>query len=942
MSNGGPDGEGVYVQKENGFSLGHRRLSIIDLTEGANQPMSYLNNRYWITFNGEIYNYKSLRKQLIDFGYYFKTESDTEILLAGYDYWKEELLSKLEGMFAFLIADNIEKKLFVARDHMGIKPLYFGKIGNEFYFSSEIRGLLAIDPNWKPNPNWRIWFLTFGFLPEPITTLYNVKPVSKGSYMIFNLETHDYVEQIWYKPKYSVNNDSIDNAIKKTNELVRDSVKKHLIADVEVGVFLSGGIDSSIIAMLAKENSNSRIKTISIDFEDTLFSEKQYQDDIVSRINSDHYSFTVSKNDFVRECNNIFESLDQPSTDSINSYFICKYAKQLGLKVVLSGLGADEIFGGYPSFHRCKKFTKINRISALFHLMPDMFLTYPTKKLKFLKNQINSSEYLLYRGLFTPKDTAAILNINEEDVWKVLSNFKLPVDIDKSIQLKTRISILESDIYMLNQLLKDSDNQSMWHGIELRVPFVDIKLLEYVSQLDDKIKYPDKQHKYLLINAFKSILPEFIWNRPKQGFVFPFQLWMKSMNLFQNAKYIPSQFYNQFKTDKINHTRLWAIFICNTYKEKINFNDSIKEIEPTEVFIYLSAFKQIGGIETVNRSIMYCLNRSYSIPSYCIGLHDKLCDQRYLPPYYFKGFSGKRIQFLFYLIRNSRSWNKVIAGHINLAPAIYLMKKLNPSLEIIVIAHGIEVWDKQKKFNKWLLNKANKIISVSEYTKHQLNNNSGITNEKIDVFHNSLDPFFTIPVNLEKPSYLQNRHGLVFNDKVVFTLSRLSSNEKYKGYDKVIDILIYLLKNKMPSFKYLLGGIADDQELKRLKDKITLNNLENNVILVGYIPEDELKDYFLVADLFVMPSKKEGFGIVFIESAVCGTSVVAGNKDGSVEALLNGSLGTLVNPDSTSELLDTINTNLFKPNDSKKSLQKKASEMYQFNNYENNFINHFK
>jgi len=252
MSHGGPDGEGVYVQQEIGFSLGHRRLSIIDLSEDANQPMSYLNNRYCITFNGEIYNYQSLRKQLIDFGYFFNTESDTEVLLAGYDYWKENLLSKLEGMFAFVIADNVEKKLFVARDHMGIKPLYFGKIGNEFYFSSEIRGLLAINPNWKPNPNWRIWFLTFGFLPEPITTLQNVKPVSKGSYMIFNLETHEYVEHIWYKPKYSENNDSAHIAFEKTNELVRDSVKKHLIADVEVGVFLSGGIDLKLFLLILK------------------------------------------------------------------------------------------------------------------------------------------------------------------------------------------------------------------------------------------------------------------------------------------------------------------------------------------------------------------------------------------------------------------------------------------------------------------------------------------------------------------------------------------------------------------------------------------------------------------------------------------------------------------------------------------------------------------
>ncbi len=941
MKHGGPDGNSVFIDENSSFALGHNRLSIIDLSDAGIQPMSYLAGKYWITFNGEIYNYQELRNDLIIAGYQFETNSDTEVILAGYDFWKEKVLDKLEGMFAFIIADIKNENLFIARDHMGIKPLYFGKKGGDYFFSSEVKGMLAVDPNWMPNLDWRIWFLTFGFLPEPITTLQNVRPIKKGSYMIFDLKTHNYIEHTWFKPIYAKITQSNEVAINTTKQLLEEAVKKHLVSDVEIGVFLSGGIDSSVLAILAQQFSTNKIKTISIDFDDSSYSEKKYQDAVVAQIDSNHHCFKVSEADFMLEWKNIFDSIDQPSTDSINTYFICKYAQQLGLKVVLSGIGADEIFGGYPSFHRTKQFHQLQRFSALFHFLPVSLFGYPNKKIEFLKNKIHSSEYLLYRGLFTPKDTAAILSIKESKVLEVLAKFQLPINLTNNITPQTAISILESDIYMLNQLLKDSDIQSMWRGIELRVPFLDKKLVEYVYALEDSVKFPKSSHKFLLVEAFKSMLPEIVWNRPKQGFFLPFGSWIKSIKIFKNQNFVSNQIYKRFLNNKINYSRLWAVFISNTFKSKINFMVSPPEIKPTNLFIYLSAFSATGGIETVNRSLMHCLNGEKGIAANCYGLHDSTMDARYLPRFLFKGFSGKRLKFMFHVMVNAKKWNRVIVGHINLAPTVFLMRLINPSIEIWVVAHGIEVWKKQVSTKKWILNASQKIFSVSHFTKKQLVYRSGIQQNKISVLPNCIDPFFSYPSSFSKPKYLKEKYQVKDDEKVIFTLSRISSKDKYKGYDKVIKALVRLKSINNISFKYLLAGKADDKEYNRLKELIAYYQLENSVILTGYISTDEIIDHYLLADLFIMPSKKEGFGLVFIESAVCGTPVIGGNADGSSEALLNGLLGDLVDPNSSDDILEALKNKLIKTPISKQSLQTLTLKHYNFNKYQEKFHEHF-
>jgi len=902
MKNGGPDDDGFYINETLGVALGHRRLSIIDVSENGHQPMSYLQERYWISFNGEIYNYLTLKEELLVLGYSFSTETDTEVLLAAYDAWGKDVLGKLQGMFAFVITDTKTGELFIARDAMGIKPLYMAKRGSEYFFSSEVKGFLAIDPFWERNKEWPIWFLTFGFLPHPITTLSNVWPLQKGNYIVFDLKTNTYQQYEWYGrvPK-SDNKVSKEDAVKHIKELLTASVKQQLVSDVDTAVMLSGGIDSSILALLASDYGNKHIKTISVCFDDNAYSEEIHQNTIVSLIKSNHHSFKITKEDFMTSWDDIYLSLDQPTNDAINNYFISKYAKELGIKVLLSGLGADELFGGYPSFSQGSKFRMLQRLAFISKGFPNSYVAYPLKKIGFLKRKIQASEYLLYRGLFSPSDVATILHIPVEEVWKVISQFQLPEN-HKSIEGdQSQISALETDIYMSGQLLKDTDTQSMWHGVEIRVPFLDTSLVNYLHSLSDKILYPKKGHKELLIDAFKHELPSSIVNRKKQGFTMPFELWFRNMDFLNNKIYVPEQYHLDFINNKINYSRIWSIFLVHL-KGNLHHFSTVKKIpKKTEnLFLYLSAFDRIGGIENVNKIIMRCFNTTQiDTTTDVISLHDNYSDIRYIPRYYFLGFGSKKFNCFSHLILNSLKWKQILVGHLNLSPVVRLMKLFNPKLEIKIIVHGIEAWGIQSSSAKWLLNNASVIISVSEYTKNKLITVSGIDHKKIKVLPNCLDPFF-IGQKPKNTDYLLRRYGIDSSKKILLTITRISSRDLYKGYDNVIIAL-----SKMPekNIVYILGGQCSESEKNRLEELIKTYQLQERVILAGFIAKDELQDHYQLADVFILPSKKEGFGLVLIEAAASSTAVIAGNCDGSVEALRNGELGQLVEPDD----IDGIN-----------------------------------
>ena len=558
MAHGGPDDNGFFTDDDLQVGFGHRRLSIIDLSPLGHQPMVDDIGHLTISFNGEIYNYKELRQELVNEGHSFRSHSDTEVLLKGYHAWGVELLSKLKGMFAFLLLDKKKKQLVAARDHAGIKPLYYGRHDGAMYFSSEIRGLLAAVPGWKQDENWPVRFLTFGFIPEPFSTLQDVFLLPKGNYMLYDLHTAQYEVRPYISFPFTNTITDFDEAVAATRQTLLKAVERHLVADVPVGIFLSGGIDSSILTFASRHFYKDQIKTLSIYFDDDKYSEKYYQDLVIQKTGVTHQSFLVGQKDFENSLPDVFEAMDQPSIDGINTYFITRYAREYGLKVVLSGLGADELFGGYPAF-TSNRYSRMKKMRLAAKIISGIAGKYPAKKIEFLKNADGLEQYLFNRGLFVPSDVARMLQMPVEKVWDVLGQGQL--NFESGTAEGNKISLLEQNIYMQGQLLKDSDIYSMWHSMELRVPFLDIDVIRLAHSIAPSVKFNPEQKKLLLIKAFADELPEEVWKRPKMGFTFPFQNWFADSRFLQSTeRQLPRLASSRRKFDKgqLNWSRYWS------------------------------------------------------------------------------------------------------------------------------------------------------------------------------------------------------------------------------------------------------------------------------------------------------------------------------------------------------------------------------------------------
>lgn len=560
MRKGGPDGHGYQFIPELHLGFGHRRLSLIDLSENGKQPMHYQN--LWITFNGEIYNYKELKADLIAKGHVFANETDTEVILAGYQEYGLNFFKQLKGMFAFALLDQSKKQTFLVRDGIGIKPLYYHQNDGALYFASEVKAFNAYENNWPENKDWPVYFLSFGFIPEPYTTLKGVFSLAKGHYLIWDHQKKKSSIQKFVDdyPKTESNAD----AVSSTRQLLNQSVKRHLIADAPIGVFLSGGIDSSLLSLIANEQSTQTINTVSINFNEKEFSEQAYQEIIAGQIKSKHISYTVTASDFEQHIHQIFEDMDQPSNDGINSWFVNKVAKENGLKAVLSGIGADELFGGYPSFKRHQLIKKLKSLPIFILKLAKYLPSDKLKRISFLAYCNPIGEYLFLRGFYTPNVVSKLLNRSEAEVTELLAAYPVNEEL-QDLNAEDRISWFETNVYMQNQLLKDTDYMSMAHGIEVRVPFLDQDVINGALKLPTEQRFHPQQPKSLLIKAYQSLLPEAIWNRPKKGFTFPFQHWFKSYQPMQeqaaykgNAQALA--LLDQFQQNKLHWSKLFAVY----------------------------------------------------------------------------------------------------------------------------------------------------------------------------------------------------------------------------------------------------------------------------------------------------------------------------------------------------------------------------------------------
>jgi asparagine synthase (glutamine-hydrolysing) len=568
LAHGGPDDAGIYNCETAKLVLGHRRLALIDLSPLGHQPMIYKTD-YVISFNGEIYNFPSLKSELTNLGAAFKTNSDTEVILAAFAQWGEQSFTKLKGMFAFALYDKVNMQLYLVRDPSGIKPLYYSTTTSGLQFASEIRAFSAVEAK-KTNTNWPVFQMAYGHIPEPITTLANVFPLPKGCFLKYNLQTQRESLQSFSHYSYSSQIQDIDAAKKLIKDSTEAAVAGHLLSDAPIGVFLSGGIDSSVITSIASRCQHENLQTLSLYFNEAAFSEKSYQDVLIKKLHCKYYQHLLDETAFEDSFPSILQAMDMPSCDGVNTWFISKYAKEQGLKAVLSGIGGDELFGGYPSFSRMQLSTHLQKLPNAFLNIGKGSSIKRLRRLPYLQLPDIKGLYLFLRGQFTPVEIAQQLGAEEKEIWRILQEAPVYSTLN-GLAPGNKASWMEMNMYMQNQLLRDADVMSMAHGIEIRVPLLADDLIRKAFSIAPDVKYKKGLPKYLLTDSFKTELPEIIFNRKKMGFSFPFTQWLSNSNYVKelmassNAK--TQRGYQKFLNGQMHWSNLMSLILLRVRNE---------------------------------------------------------------------------------------------------------------------------------------------------------------------------------------------------------------------------------------------------------------------------------------------------------------------------------------------------------------------------------------
>ncbi len=566
----GPDGQGIWRSDCKKITLGHNRLSIIDLSNNANQPFVSKDGKTVITFNGEIYNFNELRSELIRKNIYFKSKSDTEVILEAYKYWGLDCLNKFRGMFSFAIWDNEDKKIILARDPFGIKPLYYCMFNEVLYFASEIKSLLSIENlSFNLSNLGIVSYYLWGNIQDPFTLYKEIKSLDKGSCLIIkdeNKKIFNYAsieEEILNAEEKNFKN--IYDKEEYLKEITKETVDYHHVSDVPRTLLLSSGIDSNILLSSMSESNKKNCSALTLDFNfEGKMNETVLATESAKINNINHSSEIVSEDEYVKLIDVFFKNMDSPTDDGLNNFLISNIAKKQNSKIIISGIGGDELFFGYPSFKYIPKlnsflktFPDIKIINSLFENHLYRFLK--TKKLNmkysgiFKYGRNLNSAFLLKRSLFLPQEIEELISKKEfKDGYEELNFLDNSLnEIEKIKDKKLSIMYLEIKYYLCSKLLRDSDWASMSNSVELRTPFVD---WFYFKKILPLIKFDKNFGKMNLFNAFKNKLPINLSNRQKTGFVIPHSSFMNKMSL--QRKYS-------------NPLKDWAIFGLNKYLKNV-------------------------------------------------------------------------------------------------------------------------------------------------------------------------------------------------------------------------------------------------------------------------------------------------------------------------------------------------------------------------------------
>ncbi|GAB5563288.1 MAG: asparagine synthase (glutamine-hydrolyzing) [Winogradskyella sp.] len=579
----GPDYTGIENIKN--LTFGHLRLAILDLDPRSNQPMTY--DGLTIVFNGEIYNYKEIKRELLELGYEFKTESDTEVLLIGYKHWGKSILDKANGMFAFSIYNVETNKLFSARDRLGQKPFYYSWNGKEIEICSQLKPLLR---GKKINKDAVSIFLDCMFVPSPYTIVEEVFKLPPGNYMELDFNTNELlIEEYWNLKKVEIQDISYEEAKNKLHELLCDAVKIRLQSDVPIGSFLSGGIDSALISSIASKVSDKKINTFSIGFNESKFDESKIAEKYAEIITSNHKTTICKPDDFLDLIPKLVEVYDEPFADSsaLPSLLLNKVTKQY-VTVALSGDGGDESFIGYGHFDSLVKNKRIMDLPYWFRR-----LVVASGVLKVFKmdshriiNALNTkTRNDFIENIFSRK---GMLLKNKNQTWmkyyqgyKYWSNIFLQKAADLNIKL-----------WLENDSNVKVDRASMAYSVEVRSPFLDYRIVEFARILPMHFKYESGRQKRILRDILKDYIPESVFNQPKRGFAVPIEKWMRKELKEEFLKALNDEFLNsvpnlnvkKFKTmldehmnHNIDHTaNIWKLYVLSKWYVEFNSINELK------------------------------------------------------------------------------------------------------------------------------------------------------------------------------------------------------------------------------------------------------------------------------------------------------------------------------------------------------------------------------
>ncbi len=956
MLHRGPDDEGLEAQGE--ATLGMRRLAIFDPANG-HQPMQSPDGRFTLIFNGAIYNFRALRDELARTGWAFRTNCDTEVLLAAYTHWGERCLARLRGMFAFAVWDDRERTLFLARDPFGIKPLYYRHEGARLLFASELNALVAsgtfaaeIDP--LSVADYLAWFT----VPAPRTIyrdVFSLRPGESATFRSGRLDIRTWwnFRSIAVDPKPCATREEFSRELRARLD---DSIRAHVVADVPVGAFLSGGLDSAVVAGLMTRASGTRLRTFSIVFDESDFSEAAHAEATARHFGTDHHPSLLTGAQVALDLDSLLATLDQPTGDGINTYYASRAARAGGVTVALSGLGGDELFGGYPSF---RDLPRIDRWLPAWRSLPSRLRAPIVARLRRGDTrQRKLADFLGHARDFQELNSLQRRVFSETTLHSLLGADALAALGDRA-PFHPELSSLSADLagagafeimsawelrtYMADVLLRDSDVMSMRHSLELRVPFVDRPLVEWLWHQPTSFKSGPLPAKTSLTEATRDLLPPGLVTRPKQGFSLPFPVWMKRElrpfldDTFSDASIARSSLFARPAVQKLwrgflagddtrEWSRVWTLAVLVAFTNRrapvppraLTASVHVAPTAPTAhsalrasppaprsrrrtirsrtLLLAPEIFASEGGIPRILQAYLKALC-DLAAPDGAVrllALNDSVVSssdaRRYTNDTFEDWFvcSRDKPRFVRAALRMARGCERIVCGHVRQLPVAWLARRLNPRLRYYLVAHGIEVWAPFSFAERVAIRGAEKILCVSDYTRRELLKFCPLPDDRAVVLHNALDPWFDISPG--KP--------LVDCEPVILVVTRLTYADRYKGVQTMIEAMP-AIRAALPRATLRIIGRGDDlPRLQAVRNRLALHT---TVEFLGFVDDKRLTAEMRTCRLFALPSKKEGFGLVFLEAMAHGRPCL-GARAGGVPEVITEETGVLVDYGDTPAL----------------------------------------